>query len=432
MHSMHDTHTQDVEGVQPSIVMVPGSDDSQAEAGLQPEVAAANNFSGGAGGESHSSANNQNAQTENADVVHQDLLAVQPRLVQPESASIGNSSAQELASGIKSTAVTSAGNVNISPSQNTAEMTRTALSGMQTALSFSSGATSGEQTVAHHHRDPVGAQEPVSGDQSAVLSSVDSVDYSECATPLQGTQSPGTEVWHPSMDTRPIVDCPWCNGKRKTENPLLDNIPRHRDKPCCEWCKDRVDELFGEVLSDHFSTPSAGPDHPSLVAQRGVLLYSPTSRDSVPPPGVGFRPPGVENLGVAHQPVLGTQTCRAQVSVPSHVNSDTDLLGDVSLEHKDEFASQLPTCVSSHLSVSGRTTLPSNPAMQSSILLCRTHCYAKFRECSDKHSSPRQAAPSCCSRAATVCDAESYTAYVDQTSRGYHAHAHSQPCRCCC
>ena len=89
----------------------------------------------------------------------------------------------------------SAGSVNISPSQNTAEMTRTALSGMQTALSFSSGATSGEQTVAHHHRDPVGAQEPVNGDQSAVLSSLDSSDYSDCAqhaTPLQGTQSPGT------------------------------------------------------------------------------------------------------------------------------------------------------------------------------------------------------------------------------------------------
>ena len=49
MHSMHDTHTQDVGGVQPSIVMVPGSDDSQAEAGPQPEVAAANNFSIGAG-----------------------------------------------------------------------------------------------------------------------------------------------------------------------------------------------------------------------------------------------------------------------------------------------------------------------------------------------------------------------------------------------
>ena len=127
--------------------------------------------------------------------------------------------------------------------------------------------------------------------------------------------------------------------------------------------------MFGSVLSDHFSlSPSRGPDHPSLVAQRGVLLYSPTSRDSVPAPGVGSRPPGVENLGVAHQPVLGTPTCRAQVAVQSHVKSDTDLRGDVSLEHEDEFAS-LTTGGRSHLRDFGRTTLPSNPeltAMQSS------------------------------------------------------------------
>ena len=61
MHSMHDTHTRDVGGVQPSIVMVPGSDDSQAEAGPQPEAAAAIIFSVQAGGDTLSSGNNQNA-----------------------------------------------------------------------------------------------------------------------------------------------------------------------------------------------------------------------------------------------------------------------------------------------------------------------------------------------------------------------------------
>ena len=45
MQSMHDTHTDYVGEVQSSIVMAPGSDDSQAEAGPQPEAAAANNFS---------------------------------------------------------------------------------------------------------------------------------------------------------------------------------------------------------------------------------------------------------------------------------------------------------------------------------------------------------------------------------------------------
>ena len=154
-------------------------------------------------------------------------------MVQPESASIGNSSAQELASGIKSTAVTSAGNVNISLAITAVEMTHIALPGMQTTVSFSSGATSDEQTVAHHHRDPVGVQEPVNGDQSAVLSSLDSSDYSDCthhATPLQGTQSPGTAD-NVFIDRRPLVDCTWCSGKRKAANPLLDNIPKHRDKP---------------------------------------------------------------------------------------------------------------------------------------------------------------------------------------------------------
>ena len=358
---MHDTHTDYVGEVQSSIVMAPGSDDSQAEAGPQPEAAAANNFSVRTGGDPPFSGNNPNAQAMNAQDVHQVLLAVQPNLVQPESASFGNSSAQELASGIKSTAVMSAGNVNMSPNISEVEMTHTALSGMQTTVSFSSVDTSVQQTVAHHHRGTVGAQEPVNGDQSAVLSSLDNSDYSECASPLQGTQSPGTAD-NVFVDTRPLVDCPWCNGKRKTENPLLDNIPRHRDRPCCEWCKDRVDKMFGSVLSDHFSlSPSRGPDQPSLVAQRGVLLYSPTSRDSVPAPGVGSRPPGVENLGVAHQPVFGTPTCRAQVAVPSHVNSDTDLRGDVSLKHADEFAS-LTIGGRSHRDF-GRTTLPSNPEL---------------------------------------------------------------------
>ena len=140
MQSTHDTHTQDVGGLQPSIVMVPGSDDSQAEAGPQPEAAAANNFSVRTGGDPSFSGNNPNAQAMNAQDVHQVLLAVQPNLVQPESASFGNSSAQELASGIKSAAVMSADNVNNTPSQNTAEMTHIALSGMQTTVSFSSPA----------------------------------------------------------------------------------------------------------------------------------------------------------------------------------------------------------------------------------------------------------------------------------------------------
>ena len=101
MHGMHDTHTQDVGGVQPSIVMASGSDDSQAEAGLQPEAAAGDNFSIRSGVRTLSSSNKPNAQMNNAHVVHQDLLAVQHHLVQPESASSGNSSAQELASASK-------------------------------------------------------------------------------------------------------------------------------------------------------------------------------------------------------------------------------------------------------------------------------------------------------------------------------------------
>ena len=102
---MHDTHTDYVGGVQPPIVMGPGSDDSQAEVGLQPEAASADNFSIRAGGDSPFLGNNPNAQAMNAQDVHQDLLAVQPHLVQPESASFGNSYAQELASGIKRAAV---------------------------------------------------------------------------------------------------------------------------------------------------------------------------------------------------------------------------------------------------------------------------------------------------------------------------------------
>ena len=206
---MHDTHTQDVGGVQPSIVMVPGSDDSQAEAGPQPEAATANNFSVRTGGDPSFSGNNPIAQAMNAQDVHQVLLADQPHLVQPESASCGNSSAQELATGIKSAAVMSADSAANTPYVSTVKTADIALSGMKTTVSFSSVDTSVQQTEAHHHRDPVGAQEAVIGDQSAVLPSLDSSDYSECATPLQGTQSPGTAVWHPSMDTRPIVDCPW-------------------------------------------------------------------------------------------------------------------------------------------------------------------------------------------------------------------------------
>ena len=363
---MHDTHTQDVGGVQPSIVMVPGSDDSQAEAGLQPEAAAADNFSIRSGGDTLCSGNKPNAQIMNAHVVHQDLLAVQHHLVQPESASSGNSSALKLASGNKSAAVMSADSAANTPYVSTVKTADIALSGMKINVSFSSVDTSVQQTEAHHHRDPVGAQEAVIGDQSAVLSSTDGSDYSEYASPLQGTQSPGTAD-NVFVDTRPRVDCHWCNGKRKADNPVLDDIPRHGDRPCCDFCKDKVDKMFGSHLS---LSPGRGPDQPPPVAQRGVLFYSPTSRDSVPASGVGFRPPGVEDLGVAHQPVLGMPTCRAQVAV-SHVNSDTDLLGDVSLEHKEiEFASQLPACVSSQsLSVSGRTSLPSNPeltALQSS------------------------------------------------------------------
>ena len=116
----------------------------------------------------------------NAQDVHQVLLAVQPHLVQPESASYGNSSAQEVATGFKSAAVMSADNAANTPYAHTVETAHIALPGMQTDLSFSSGDTSSEQTVAHHHRDPVGAQEPVNGDQSAVLSSLDSSDYSDC------------------------------------------------------------------------------------------------------------------------------------------------------------------------------------------------------------------------------------------------------------
>jgi hypothetical protein len=187
MQSMHDTHTDYVGGVQPSIVMVPGSDDSQAEVGPQPEAAAANNFSVRTGGDPPFSGNNPNAQAMNAQDVHQVLLAVQPNLVQPESASFGNSSAQELASGIKSAAVMSADSSANTPYVSTVKTADIALSGMKINLSFSSVDISVQQTEAHHHRDPVGVQEPVNGDQSAVLSSLDNSDYSNCtqhATPL--------------------------------------------------------------------------------------------------------------------------------------------------------------------------------------------------------------------------------------------------------
>ena len=190
-------------------------------------------------------------------------------------------------------------------------MTHIALSGMSTPVTTSSSVTNMPHTVAHHDGDPMGPRQPVIGDKSALLSPLDNSDYSECTQHVTPVPSPVSHITASSSNTAFVHRVPCFNCKKRyLEKPAYG-------KAICEYCQVDLAKMFDEqdacVPAPAIYLLPSGPDQPSPVVQRGVLTLSPTSRDLVPAlGGVGSRPPNnVEDLGVAHQPVFGTSTCRA-------------------------------------------------------------------------------------------------------------------------